>query len=899
MGLFSKKTNNADNAATTAKGTNNKGGAVKKVNKKTVQGFLDETFKGITNSGLVATSGNSFSKLYALTDTNFSTETEERQRRFLDAFSALINRFPDNIDVTLIIINERNTKEDIADAYHFKLNGDELDAVRQDYNNMIDTKIAVSHTEISKNKYIMLTYHCDKSLDKNASPLDVAESELAIAETSLKEGVEAINSKAGVKLVSGYKRLELMHKILNGVESGVPFEKEYGRYFDIAKENGENVYVVNPKKLKKNGVTCRDIIAPQVIGMTRQQIQLGDNRYSKAYLINNLPTTLDVTFLTEVTNFAYEMVTTIQLKAVPRKKSQTLVKMKVNDTRAALIDATKNAMKQGFSPDLVDETLKENEETASKLRHDVIVEHKKLFFATICVNFFGKNEQELDNLSKLFISECSRLSITPNYLLGQQKRALLTSLCCGNSPIVQDRMLTSEEVKALNVFSVQELTDKNGHFYGSNAISKNLIIYDRKRSKLANGLEFGMSGSGKSFFIKGEIIANYLDGNDKIIILDPEGEYHVVAEKFGGTVIDLSLSGKWHINPCDLSMEWETEDSEGTPIKDLLAEKCDYMVSLVEAIYGRGRECNVYETNAIHRATMKMYEEYVAEMVRRHEQGCEAGQSDTIDTTLCPTLVDFYNQLISDGEAAATDVADKIYQYCLGNYAIFAHHTNVPTNSRFVVYNLLKLPTKTMEVAMKVCLTSVWNDVVKNREENEKYHTGRSVWLYLDEFHHFFKTRSSADTIMAYFKRVRKYGGVMTGITQDVNDLLNTEQGSAMYSNTGFFVFLNQSPLGRERIQDLHNVSDALMKFITDQPVGKGLIYNNSVMIPFDYSIPKNTELYRIMSTNPHDEAEKKKIKEEADKEFMELANEEPIPAPVSAAGGTGNAGGYEDDLEI
>lgn len=862
---------------------------------KTVQEFIGMTLEGITSEGVVVSNNNTYSKLYSLVDANFLTETPDKQKRILDSFSNLINRFADNIDVSIIIVNERNTKEDLSKAYHFQLQGDNLDVVREDYNNMIDAKIATSHTEISKNKYIMLTYHGAEVVDKNITPLSKAESELAIAETSLQEGVKGINAKAGVKLVDGFKRLELMHKILNGIDTATTFEKEYSSYFNRIDKDGEISYEIDPKNWKKKGMTCCNMIAPQILSMTKQQIQLAENRYCKSYAFRNLPTMLDVNFLTKVTNFAYEMVTVIQLKTVPRKKAQNLVKMKLTDTKADVIKETKRAVQNGYDPDLIDENLLEKRETAANLRHDVMVEHKKLFLATMCTTFFGRSEEELDTLSKLFISECSNLSITPSYLLGQQKPALRTALCCGNSDIIIDRMLTSEEVKALLPFSIQELTDKNGHFYGANAVSKNLIIYDRKRSKLANGLEFGISGSGKSFFIKGEIIANYLDGNDKIIILDPEDEYHVVAEKFGGIVVDLSLSGKWHINPCDLSMEWGVDGDDGIPNKDLLAEKCDYMVSLVEAIYGRGRECNVYETNSIHRATMAMYEDYIKEMTRRHEEGCLEGQSDVLDTALCPTLVDFYNFLIQDQDAASRDVADKIYQYCLGNYSIFAHHTNVPTDSRFVVYNLLKLPSKTMEMAMKVCLASVWTDVVKNREENEKYHTGRSIWVYLDEFHHFFKTESSADTIMAYFKRVRKYGGVMTGITQDVADLLKTDQGQAMYNNTGFYVFLNQSAIGRNQIQSIHNVSEALIDYITDKPVGTGLIYNNSVMIPFDYNIPKDTELYRIMSTNPHDAAAKKRIKEEADKEFNDLAE---TAATSSSSNDTEFDYDFDDDFE-
>lgn len=862
----------------------------KKTNKKaakTVQSFIRGTFEQITDDGIVYCGNNTYSKLFVLSDVNFATEVEEKQKRILQSFSNLINRFPDNIDVTVAIVNERNTKADLADAYHFKLDGGELDEIREDYNRMIDSKIETSHTEISKKKYILLTYHYTGEAVKGLSILNEAERELTLAGASLLDGLKEINSKATAVPLNGFKRLELMHKIMNGIDNSVSFEQEYGCYFDKSTKDEETVYSINKKKWKKAGITCRNLIAPQIIRIDNQQIQLGENRYCKSYAFQNMPQTLDVNFLTKVTNFAYEMVTTVQFKTVPRKTANQLVKMKVNDTKADVIKETKRAIQNNYSPDLIDENLLEKREAAAQLRHEVVVEHKKLFFTTMTTSFFGKSEDEINDLSTLFTSECSNLSITPTYLLGQQKPALLTSLICGNSELIVDRLMTSSDVQALLPFSVQELNDRNGHYYGANAVSKNLIMYDRKRSKLANGLIFGISGSGKSFFIKGEIMANYLDGNDKVIILDPEDEYHVVAKKFGGVVIDLSLSGKWHINPCDLSMEWPSDNDEGVPIKDLLAEKCDYMVSLVEAIYGRGRECNVYETNAIHRATLAMYEDYVREMTRRHEEGCLEGQSDTLDTKLCPTLVDFYNRLSSDGDASATDVADKIYQYCLGNYSIFAHHTNVPTDSRFVVYNLLKLPSKTMEMAMKVCLSSVWSDVVKNREENKKYHTGRSVWVYLDEFHHFFKTESSADTIMAYYKRVRKYAGIMTGITQDVSDLIRTPQGLAMYNNTGFYAFLNQSAIARQQLQSIHGFSDSLIEYITDKPVGTGLIYNNAVVIPFDYSIPKDTELYRVMSTNPHDKEQIKKIKAEADKEFDGLAET------------TSTADNNDDDYEL
>ena len=454
----------------------------------------------------------------------------------------------------------------------------------------------------------------------------------------------------------------------------------------------------------------------------------------------------------------------------------------------------------------MNEDLQLAQEQAKKLRNDVVNEGKKLFYATMCVTIFGESEAELKDITAQYKSVCADFSVTPSYLIGQQHAALNTATLVGNSKIIIDRMLTCDNACALFPFNIQELVDKRGHFYGINAVSKNMIMYDRKRSRLANGLIFGQSGSGKSFLTKGELIPNLLDGKDDMIILDPENEYRVIAEAFGGIVIDLEAKSDFHINPCDMSMEWD--DPKASP----LVEKCDYMVGLVESVLGKGRECNSYEVNVIHRCCNRMYEPYIDEMTRRKNDG----KKQDIDTEICPTLVDFYNELLEDKSAECNKIAMSIEPYCIGNYNLFAHKTNVRTGDRLTIFNLLYLPEKMKEMAMKVCLSNIWTRVVKNREENEKYHTG---------------------------------------ITQDVADLLRTQQGTAMFNNSGFFVFLNQSPIGRSQLQQLYGISDNLIDFIKDKPSGMGLIYNNSV---FDYKLPVDSELYHIMSTNPNDEKRKK-----------------------------------------
>lgn len=848
---FGKKKNSTELAAPVPQASpvpngkgNAKGKAVvsKKVMATTVQEVID--FKGITPEGIVFSGKDCYSKLYSLTDANFVTEPEAKQVDTLVNFTRFVNRFPDKIDISIIIVNRRNTVAELANSYHLKSQGDALDVYREDYNKIIDAKIEEGHNDISKLKYIMLTVH--------AKSLREAESEFTAADVSLQETIKAIN-KVGVRQLNAIERMSFMKEILCGVE-GIPFEKEFDRFIDTTyDEDGNERKTLNLQSFKKAGVSIKDPISPQIIARSNTHLQLDEGRLCKSYAYANLPQSLDTIFLTNSTNLPYEMVTVIQLKSVPRKTALRQVKMMNTSIKADVIKASQQAFKSGYDPSLMNEDLAHAQEEAVKLREDVVQGGKKLFYATMVVTVFAKDEEELKNIEGQYKSICQDFTVTPSFLLGQQLQALNTAICVGTSKVIIDRMITSDNACALFPFNIQELQDKRGHFYGVNAISKNMAMYDRKRSRLANGLIFGQSGSGKSFFTKGEIIPNLLDGKDDMVILDPENEYRVIANKFGGTVIDLETNSDYHINPCDMSMEWN--DERAAP----LVEKCDYMVGLVESILGRGRECNSYEVNVIHRACNKMYEPYMEEMKKRHRNG----DNRDIDTTIMPTLQDFYQELLNDSTPEGNKIAMAIEPYCVGNYSLFAHRTNVQSDSRLTVFNLLYLPDKMKEMAMKVCLANIWTRIVKNKEENEKFHTGKSIWVYLDEFHLFFQTESSANTIMAYFKRVRKYGGIMTGITQDVADLLKTQQGTAMFNNTGFFVFLNQSPIGRNQLQNLYNISDALIDYIKDKPSGMGLIYNNSILIPMDYKLPNTSELYKIMSTNPNDEVKKKPQKED------------------------------------
>lgn len=813
----------------------------KKVIDKTIQDCLK--FEEVYDDGLIKVDKDTYSKLYELIDSNFITEPEDKQEDLLVEYTKFVNKFPENVDIILVIVNKKNTTKNLADNYHIKPKGISTDRFCEEYNKIIDKKITEGHSDIEKNKYIILSVR--------ARSLDDAKTSFNTLDIELDASMKRIN-KVGVKKVDTFTRLSLMSEILKGNQL-VPFEKEFGKYksVNIIDEDGASVEELDRELMKKNGITPKDLIAPQTIEKCSNKgieyIRLGDNRVCRTFSYVDLPQSLDTKFLTDTTNLPYEMVTTIRLGAVPRKTAIRNVKMMNTSIKADVMKASKNLYREGCDPSLMNEDLVQARNEAAQLRKDVVVDGKKLFYATITITLIAEDEAELKDLENQYVLKCGDYSVNPNNLRGQQKQGLLSSLLLGNKEIAFDRALTSDDCCALFPFNIQELTDKRGHFYGVNAISKNMIMYDRKRSKLANGLVFGQSGSGKSFITKGEIIPNLLDGDDDMIILDPENEYRVIAEAFGGNVVDLEPNSDLHINPCDMSMEWSN------PKASPLVEKCDYMVGIVESILGKGRECNSFEVNVIHRAVNKMYEEYISVMTERRNNG----DIVDIDTSISPTLVDFYDCLLADNTPEGNKIAMAVEPYCIGNYNLFAHKTNFENKNRLTVFNLLYLPEKMKEMAMKVCLSNIWTTIVRNKENNEKYGKSKAIWVYLDEFHLFFQTESSATTIMAYFKRVRKYNGIMTGITQDVADLLKSSQGTAMFNNTGFFIFLNQSPVGRSQIQQLYNVSDALIDFIKEKPAGMGLIYNNSVLIPFDYKLPKDNELYRIMSTNPNDENRK------------------------------------------
>lgn len=412
-----------------------------------------------------------------------------------------------------------------------------------------------------------------------------------------------------------------------------------------------------------------------------------------------------------------------------------------------------------------------------------------------------------------------------NILNWQQADGLITALPFGLRRINALRTLTTEALAVLMPFRAQEIHDRGGIYYGQNVISKNLILVNRRELLNGNGFVLGVSGSGKSFTAKREMVNLALATNDDIICIDPESEYRPLIEGLGGEVINISAVSPNHINALD--MEQGYGDGENPVVL-----KSEFLLSLCEQLIGSGK-LSAKEKSIIDRCTAQVYHEYIRNMY----------QGKT------PTLQDFYAELLRQPESEARDVALAIELFTEGSLNTFAKPTNVNTNSRILCYDIRDLGKQLLPVGMLVVLDSVFNRVIRNRK------LGKNTYIYIDEIYLLFQHEYSANFLFTLWKRVRKYGACATGITQNLDDLLQSHTARTMLANSEFLVMLNQAATDRAELARLLNISDTQLSYITNVDFGHGLLKCGSAIVPFSDNFPRDTELYKLMTTKPSETA--------------------------------------------
>lgn len=818
---------------------------MKKQRARTVQQTLP--FLCMYQNGMIKNEEKVYSNTYRFEDINYAVETEEGQEHRLSKFCKVLNKFGPDVTVQYNLINSRVSEETIAaDFYIQGKRDDEIRAtdsereikvkevkqvLREEYNARIITdKIKEGRNDIRKNRYITLALRAENPYEANKK--------FNTLETELQTAFKEVN-KTGVKRLNAEERLALFKALLwSGKDKD--FSKQLNKYRNEAGE-------LSLELLSKKGVTVKDLIAPSYIANGKKEIVLGGGETPLcvgSFLVTDLPTALETSFLTKITDIPCAMSASIIHATKPKKKALREVKIHANSIKADVVKANKGALKSGYDPTLISENLQDAREESSLLIKDMTINSQKLFYSTVTVTIFADSQDELTEFSTQLAMKVSDFDCSLMELYCQQILGLKNCLPLASNHLAHNRLLTTESASAFFPFYMQELMDPKGHFYGINAISKNMIMINRKDLALPNGLILGKAGSGKSFIAKGEIIPIILDYDDDVIIVDPDAEYVEIAKALGGTVVDVQTNAKVRINPLDLNMDYLNTDSDKP---DPVAEKCDYVIGLVESCLGKYEVLTPYDENVIIRCTTKIYKEYVKYMDEQRDQAIREGKPIiSYDPEACPTLVNLYEALNEDGSQEGHHLAMALENYCVGTNDIFAHKTNISGTPRFLVYNIKSMPEKMRELTMKVCTSDVWNRVKINKQRK------KATWVYIDEFYLLMQTPGAARTIQQFYKRIRKYYGVMTGITQDIEDLLVTQEGRGMLNNTGFTIMMKQSQIGRAELAEQYNISPSLLDYVReDNEPGVGLIHNGNIVIPFNYVLPTDTKLYKLMSTKP------------------------------------------------
>lgn len=467
--------------------------------------------------------------------------------------------------------------------------------------------------------------------------------------------------------------------------------------------------------------------------------------------------------------------------------------------------------------------LEQQRKETREMLDDLTTRDQRMMFAVVTLVHLADSKEELDSDTETLQSIARKHLCQLTTLNWQQDAGLVTALPMGLRRIDALRTLTTEALAVLMPFKAQEIRDRGGIYYGQNVISKNLIIADRKQLLNGNGFVLGVSGSGKSFTAKREITALALSTQDDILIIDPESEYRPLVEGLGGEVVEISATSSNHINAMDMEQGY----GEG---ENPVVLKSEFLLSLCEQSVGAGK-LSAKEKSIIDRCTAQCYHDYVRD-------GC-LGQA--------PTLQDFHAELLRQPEAEARDVALALELFTEGSLNTFAKPTNVDMSSRIACYDIRKLGKQLLSMGMLVILDSFLNRITRNRR------LGRNTWIYIDEIYLLFQHEYSANFLFTLWKRVRKYGACCTGLTQNVDDLLQSHTARTMLANSEFLVMLNQASTDRLELARLLNISDNQLSYITNVDFGRGLIKCGSAIVPFMDNFPRHTQLYKLMTTKPSD----------------------------------------------
>jgi len=756
-------------------------------NKYTAQNTIK--YKRIFDDGIMEVDKGVYSKSIKFTDINYQIAKKDDQETIFEKYCAFLNSFDINVDAQITINNKNINVKDFESDVMIIYKNDANDKYRNEYNSILKKQIGKGRNNIVKEKYITLTVQANNYKD--------AQNTFIRLENELEQNLKSIGSST--HKLNGAERLQILSDFFNQTQNKVSSTYE----------------------IKKRGLKSKDVIAPSHFYFKRDYFEM-DRKYARTLFLKDLPSSLADTYISELTNINANLLLTVHIKSVAPDKALKIVQRQLTAMNTNKIEAQKKAVKAGYTPDLLSYDLMHSLEDAEELLSDLKTKNQKMFLTSLVITHLADNLQQLNDDTDTLISISNKYLCSLSVLNYQQEDGLTSTLPIGNHILNVARTLTTESTGILMPFTSQELYQKNGIYYGINAVSKNLICFDRKQLLNASGFILGVAGSGKSFSAKREIINVALATNDDVIVIDPQGEYSKLVKALKGEVIEINATTKNHINPLDMSKNYT---DEGDPIQ----KKSEYFLSLVECLIGNNLTAK--EKSIIDRALRLTYHNYVK----------------TFNKNETPTLKDFLTTLqnASNISPEAEKLATELELYIDGSLNLFSHKTNINLDNSLICFDTKDLGRQLKSVGMLVVLDMIWNRITEN------FKARRKTWIYIDEIYLLFNNEYSTNFLFELYKKVRKWGGIPTGITQNIEDLLTCDQARRMLGNSEFILMLNQAPTDRKEIAKLLNISSTQLSYVTNSKAGSGLMLAGGGIIPFEDEFPKDTELYKLITTKP------------------------------------------------
>ena len=747
--------------------------------------------------GICQVTKNYFSKTVQFYDINYQLALNEDKTTIFENYCDFLNYFDSSISVQLSFINQQVDVEEFEKSIDIPDQNDDFNEIREEYRAMLKNQLSKGNNGLVKTKYI--------TFGIEAESLKVARARLERIETDVLNNFKVLGAQA--RPLNGVERLEILYHIFNQ-DRIEPFRFHY-------------------RMLPETGMRTKDFIAPTSFNFSKNSSFLMGKTIGSISYLQILAPELTDRMLADFLDVDDSINVNIHIQSIDQTSAIKMIKGKISDLDKMKIEEQKKAVRAGYDMDVLPSDLVTFGEEAKNLLEDLQSRNERMFLVTVLVMSTAKKRQKLDN--NIFqvqgISQKYNCSLRP--LDYQQEAGLMSCIPLGLNRIEIQRGLTTSATAIFIPFTTQELFQEGeALYYGLNALSNNVIMVDRKRLKNPNGLILGTPGSGKSFSAKREITNCFLITEDDIIICDPEAEYYPLVEALHGQVVRISPVSTQYINPMDLNLNYSEEDNP-------LSLKSDFILSLCELIVGGKNGLEPVEKTIIDRCVRLVYQNYLSDPVPEN----------------MPILQDLYDLLRNQDEPEAQRLATDLEIYVTGSLNVFNHQTNVDINNRIVCFDIRELGKQLKKIGMLIVQDQVWNRVTLNRSAH------KATRYYIDEFHLLLKEEQTATYSVEIWKRFRKWGGIPTGITQNIKDLLASREIENIFENSDFIYMLNQAAGDRQILAKHLNISPTQLSYVTNSNEGEGLLFYGNVIIPFVDRFPKN-RLYQLLTTRPEETGE-------------------------------------------